>query len=119
MSTEQTKIVRAAIYARISSDREGEALGVARQEKDCRRLCADRGWVVADVYTDNDISATDRRKVRKEHKRLLSDMKAGRVDALAVWDLDRLTRQPAELEDFVKLCDEVGITQLDDNLWPH
>ena len=44
--------VRAAIYTRISKDTEDTRLGVERQEKDCRRLCADRGWTVVDVYCD-------------------------------------------------------------------
>ena len=30
--------MRAAIYARISSDQEGTALGVTRQLQDCRKL---------------------------------------------------------------------------------
>ena len=50
---------RAAIYCRISDDREGRGLGVARQEAECRALADRVGWRVADghVYTDNDLSA--------------------------------------------------------------
>jgi len=48
------KQVRAAIYTRISDDRHGEALGVARQERDDRELADRRGWVVDRVFTDND-----------------------------------------------------------------
>ncbi|MEV0583029.1 recombinase family protein [Nonomuraea sp. NPDC050310] len=48
---------RAAIYCRISQDREGAGLGVARQEADCRKLVELRGWNVAGVYPDNDVSA--------------------------------------------------------------
>jgi hypothetical protein len=49
--------VRAAIYVRISSDRTGAGLGVARQEEDCRALCERLGWQVVRVYPDNDVSA--------------------------------------------------------------
>jgi DNA invertase Pin-like site-specific DNA recombinase len=38
--------VRAAAYVRISRDREGQALGVARQEDDCKALAERRGWTV-------------------------------------------------------------------------
>jgi site-specific DNA recombinase len=31
-------VIRAAIYARISSDRDGDLLGVRRQVEDCERL---------------------------------------------------------------------------------
>ncbi|MBA3489531.1 MAG: recombinase family protein, partial [Longispora sp.] len=48
---------RAGIYVRISQDREGAGLGVARQETDCRALCERLGWTVVDVYADNDTSA--------------------------------------------------------------
>jgi site-specific DNA recombinase len=48
---------RAAIYARISQDREGAGLGVERQEQDCRDLADRLGWTVTAVFTDNDVSA--------------------------------------------------------------
>ena len=48
-------IVRAAIYARISSDQTGLGLGVTRQVEDCKRLATERGWTVADEYIDNDV----------------------------------------------------------------
>src|SRR3990172_7768929 len=47
----------AAIYVRISDDREGSALGIARQEQDCRALAASIGWNVLDVYADHDPTA--------------------------------------------------------------
>ena len=43
---------RAGIYVRISSDPKGEALGVARQEADCRKLCQDYGWAVVEVFCE-------------------------------------------------------------------
>ncbi len=47
---------RAAIYTRISQ--ADDRLAVTRQEEDCRALAARLGWPVAEVYTDNDVSAT-------------------------------------------------------------
>ena len=40
----------AGVYVRISDDREGLGVGVARQEKDCRKLAEERGWQVTEVY---------------------------------------------------------------------
>ena len=48
---------RAGIYARISSDREGEQLAIARQLADCEALAERKGWHVAERYVDADISA--------------------------------------------------------------
>ncbi|MEN0083134.1 MAG: recombinase family protein [Leifsonia sp.] len=93
----------AAIYARISSDQTGEGLGVKRQLEDCRRLAGERGWVVAAEYVDNDISAYSG-KARPNYDRMLADIEHGRVDAVLVYHLDRLTRRPAELEHFIDVC---------------
>lgn len=104
--------LRAAIYARISSDRDDSRLGVKRQEKDCRDLATKRGWDVVGVFSDNDVSATKRGRKRPEYERLLRAIKNGEVDAVVVYDLDRLHRQPAELEDFVTVCDAAGVKEL-------
>ncbi len=46
-----------AAYARISSDREGDGLGVERQLEDCERLAERRGWQIAERFVDDDVSA--------------------------------------------------------------
>lgn len=99
---------RAAVYCRISDDREGKQLGVKRQEQDCRALAKRKGWTVAAVYTDNDISASAG-KARPEYARLLGDIEGGAVDAVIVWHLSRLHRRPAELESFMTLADAKAI----------
>ncbi|WP_067256649.1 recombinase family protein [Streptomyces sp. DSM 15324] len=93
--------IRVGIYTRISKDDEAEGLGVARQEEDCRLHCAARGWEVAKVYEDNDLSAYKRRTVRPEFRQMLQDLKAGRIDGVVAWDIDRFTRQPRELEAWI------------------
>ena len=96
-------ITAAAIYARISSDQDGTALGVARQLDDCRRLASDLGWPVADEYVDNDISAYSGKR-RPEYQRLLVDISERRRDAVIVYHSDRLTRRPIELEQFLEVA---------------
>lgn len=96
----------AAIYARISHDPSGEQLGVQRQEADCLDEAKRRGWSVAQVYVDDDISAFDPKKARPEYQRLLSDIQSGSRDGVMIWRLDRLHRQPRELEEFIVLCDK-------------
>ena len=87
-------------------------MGVARQESDCRELAARKGWTVADLYVDNDISAADTKRRRPEYERLLEDVKAGVVDGVIAWDLDRLHRRPAELERFFEAADAAGVRYL-------
>ena len=101
-------MTQAAVYVRISQDRTGAGLGVQRQQEDCTVLCERLGWSVADVYTDNDISAFSG-KARPEWDRLIADAKAGTVDAIAVWHVDRLTRTPIELEHVIDLANRHGL----------
>jgi site-specific DNA recombinase len=99
---------RAAIYCRISLDRAGAGLGVARQQEDCRELAARLGWPVAEVYVDNDVSAYSG-KPRPAWQRLLGQVESGAVDAVLCWHVDRLTRSPRELEDVIDLADRHGL----------
>ena len=52
--------MRAFVYLRQSLDRAGTNAAVDRQREDCLKLCAERGWEVARVWTDNDVSASSR-----------------------------------------------------------
>jgi site-specific DNA recombinase len=99
---------KAGVYVRISEDREGAGLGVKRQEADCRALAAQVGWEVAEVYVDNDLSAYSG-KPRPAYRRLLEDLRSGRIDAVLAWHADRLHRAPAELEAFIAICDSRGV----------
>lgn len=100
-----------AIYARISSDRDGDQLGIRRQIDDCAALVARRGWPVARIYADDDISAYTG-KSRPEYRRLLRDVEEGGIDAVVVWHLDRLHRHPKELEEFFEVCSAAGVSDL-------
>ena len=101
----------AAIYARISSDPTGQALGVARQVQDCRALAESKGWVVAEEYVDNDVSAYGSTR-RPAYDRLLTDVAERHRDAVIVYNLDRLTRQPIQLERFLETCQAAGVADL-------
>lgn len=74
--------VSAAISIRISHGPKGRQAGVERQELDCRRMAADRGWVVLEpVYRENDTSASTRSKKRRPvFEQLMQDVSAGGVD---------------------------------------
>ena len=94
----------AAIYARISSDPDGSALGVSRQIEDCKAWAHKHGTVVAEVYVDNDVSAYSG-KARPQYRRLCDDIKEGLRDGVIAWHPDRLHRSPKELEDFIVLIE--------------
>src|SRR3954468_5807800 len=96
-------MIRAGIYARISSDREGHNLAISRQLADCEQLAERRSWKVAERYVDSDISAYSGKR-RPEYLRMLDDIETGTVGAVVVYHADRLHRHPRELEDYIDLC---------------
>jgi site-specific DNA recombinase len=105
---QHTGATRAAIYARISDDKEGEGLGVERQIRDCLDLCERYDWTVTETYRDDSKSAYTG-KARPEYERMLTDARAGRIDAIVCWSVDRLTRHPRELEEIIDLHTSHGV----------
>lgn len=98
---------RVGVYVRLSSDRSGERLGVERQREACEAKARAMEWQVARVYEDNDRSAFTRKR-RPAYEQMLADLERGAIGGVVVWDLDRLTRRPIEVEAFIELADRVG-----------
>jgi site-specific DNA recombinase len=100
--------MRAAIYCRISSDKSGEGLGVQRQQEDCERLAADKGWDVTQVLVENDVSAFSGKR-RPQYEVLLSLIANGQIDVVIAWSHDRLHRRPKELEKFIDVSERARV----------
>lgn len=71
---------RAAIYLRISLDRDNNRRGVTRHREDAEQLIEHRGWTQVDVYEDNDTTGSGR-KSRPAFERLLTDIDKGAFTA--------------------------------------
>src|SRR5664280_87875 len=102
-------MTNAAVYLRSSLYSAGEHLAVDRQREDCRRIATERGWTITQEYIDNSISASKRATKRPAYDRMVADHAAGRFGALVCWDLDRLTRQPRQLEDWIDAAEDHGL----------
>jgi DNA invertase Pin-like site-specific DNA recombinase len=98
--------MKTAIYARISEDRQNGA-GVERQLEDCLALADRKGWDLTPTpYIDNDISASRySRQRRPEYRNLLAAIREGKVNRIVAWHVDRLYRQPKELEELIGMAD--------------
>ena len=88
----------ASLYLRQSLDRSGEGMAVARQEQECRELCARMGLDVGTVYVDNDVSATSG-VARPGFEALLES----RPEVVVTWHQDRLLRLTRDLERVIGL----------------
>ena len=99
-------IVRCAIYTRKSSDEglEQEFNSLDAQREACEAYITSQrhaGWVaLPDMYDDGGLSGGTME--RPALQRLLTDIKAGKVQIVVVYKVDRLTRS---LADFAKIVD--------------
>lgn len=84
--------VRAALYARVSTTDHGQDVGLQLDE--LRQVAAQRGWTVTE-YVDDGVSGAA--ESRPSLDRMLEDARAGRLDLVAVWRLDRLGRSVSHL----------------------
>ena len=99
-------VSRAVGYARISKDDTLEGRGVGRQTDDITDVCARNGWDLVDVLVDNDVSASRySTKARPGYQRLVELIASGEIDRAVIYDVDRLLRQPRQLEDLIDLCE--------------
>jgi DNA invertase Pin-like site-specific DNA recombinase len=79
-----------AVYIRVS----GLGQRTASQEQELRQYCRQRGWKDLEFYTDRLSGA---KTSRPELDRLMRDVRAGKVDRLIVYKLDRLGRSLTHL----------------------
>jgi DNA invertase Pin-like site-specific DNA recombinase len=74
---------------------------------DTTALCEVKGWMPVGFYIDNDRSASNGH-ARPEWDRLLADIKADKIDAIAAWDQDRGWRLMHELEELRRFFMSLG-----------
>ncbi|MCD1620948.1 recombinase family protein, partial [Salipiger manganoxidans] len=85
----QNAPVRVAIYARYSSDLQSAA-SITDQVRVCRSLCADRGWRVVEVFTDEAMSGASH--LRPGFQAMQQAAMNGQFDVIVAEALDRLSR---------------------------
>ena len=93
--------MRAAIYARFSTDRQNET-SIEAQERLCRSRAAALGANIVAVHADQAVSGSVPVDLRPGGKALLADVLAGRVDVVLLESLSRLSRDIGEQDRSVK-----------------
>jgi DNA invertase Pin-like site-specific DNA recombinase len=97
---------RGAIYARISSDREGTGQKVDDQIADCLALAERLNLDVTPerIFRDDSITAFKGKRRRDGYLALLAAVRGGQVDAVLAVDADRIHRSSRELLDYIDAC---------------
>src|SRR5260221_198462 len=114
MNARSTKVVRCAIYTRVSTDQglEQDFNSLDAQYDASQayiRSQAHAGWsLLRAKYDDGGFSGgnTDRPALQ----RLLEDVRAGKVDVIVVYKVDRLTRSLADFAKLVELFDRHNVS---------
>ena len=101
-----TAPLRAAIYARYSTDKQKET-SVEDQFRLCRRHCDQKGWQVTEVFADHGISGTTSQ--RPDYLRLLQAAERGEVDIIVAESLNRLSRDQADTASLFKRMSFFGV----------
>ena len=88
--------MRAAIYARYSSDNQRDA-SIEDQIEVCRRYAERQGWTAVEIYADRALSGASR--FRSAFQQMQVDAEGRRFDLILVEALDRLGRKLADVAD--------------------
>ena len=102
--TTQTR--RAALYARVSTDKQS----TNNQLRELRQAAERLGWDVVDEFVDHGISGVKGRKDRPKLDALLKGVARKEFDVVAAWSVDRLGRS---LIDLITLLQELHSTGVD------
>src|SRR5262249_34782698 len=106
-------VVRCAIYCRQSVDRStGAEMGsIEAQREVCASYVASQkhaGWTtLPDVYADAGFSGSN--VDRPAFARLVEDVKAGRIDAIVCYKLDRISRSISDFTQIMRMLEEHGV----------
>jgi len=88
--------MRAALYARVSTDKQAEKYGIPSQIEALRKRCLERSWTPIldgdkDAFIDDGYSGAE--LDRPALNRLRQAIREGRVDVVLSYDPDRLSRK--------------------------
>jgi len=105
----------------VKDERTGEMRlsekGITRQKEDISALADKLGVVISEWYPENDTTAFKKRRIRlpngrsvwrvyrPEFRRMLAEYEDGKIDGIIFYDIDRLARQPRDLEDLIDLVE--------------
>jgi len=103
--TNTGKILRAALYARIST--VGKKQDTELQLCELRTVAEQRGWKIIGEFVDEGISGSKDRRPGLD--RLMTDAHAGKLDLVACWRFDRFARSTRHLLEGLETFRVLGV----------
>jgi site-specific DNA recombinase len=101
--------MKAAIYRRVSTDRQSEeGFSLEAQYNILSEVAKKKGMEIYKDYSDPGISGKTIKK-RPGIQQMIKDMKEGKFEAIIVHKLDRLSRNLGDLYEFIALVNKLNI----------
>ena len=104
----QRVVQRAAIYCRVSTDNQERNTSLDSQEEACRQYARELGYTVAEEHVRRETHSGAELWERPHLTQIRKTIKAGEVDALIAYAVDRLSREQAHLYILDDECDRAG-----------
>ena len=109
-SQENTRKLRVAAYARVSSNSEDQKHSFAAQNAYYSKLITDNpDWELTDIYADQGITGTSIDK-RDDFLRMMEDCRKGRIDRILVKSSSRFARNAKESLEAVRELAALGVS---------
>lgn len=83
----------------------GNGFSLGEQQEKLEALCKYKGFEIFKIYKDAGISAKDITH-RPQFQQMLEDMKAGKINYIVAYKLDRVTRSVKDLETLISTLEQ-------------
>ena len=119
----KTKI-RVALYIRVSTQEQAkEGYSIGEQTDRLKKFAEAHDWTIVNIYTDAGHSGAN--QDRPALQDMIEDIKAGKIDKVLVYKLDRLSRSQKDTLELIEdvflenSCDFESMTEKLDTATPH
>ena len=109
MSNDPQGIIKAALYARVSTDEQRDRQTIVNQVDALRGFAPHSGLTIVDEYLDDGVSGTVPLEKRPEGRRMAQDAQDGKLDVIIFYKLDRLARSLRNFLDIVDFVEATGV----------
>lgn len=105
------KVLRCAIYIRVSTaEQQIHGKSLEAQKEYLEQYAQEHNMSVAGIYADEGKTARKELKKRKAIHALLNDVRAGKIDTILFWRLDRWFRNMSDFYKVQDILDEYGVS---------
>lgn len=109
---------KACVYTRVSTQEQAnEGYSIEEQERMCKAAIESKGWIYVKTYSDPGISG--RTMDRPGLQQMIEDIKAGQIEAVVIYKLDRLSRKQRDTMTIIEdifLKEDIALVSLNETL---